>query len=315
MAGKSFYRGLRSGTFKEMDRFFHTPVGRAILETKFQDKPVFQVCLRDNYLNVYWRGCSVLRYEPDARENTFIIHRKYTEAKGTHIKTNEYIRLMPSEGDRDLVRDSNGWRFIENVIEPASRGGIPLIKEYAKGEKAGIHDYLLKKQPFLLDLELGFTRRRTDNEMKHGVREMVADRMDMARVVLNGGTPVLQLVEVKLDTNNCLRSNTEPRILDQMERYQDFITRQGRAIMASYRSVADIYLRLGFFKRMPPLAGLRAEVILKTFMEKGELDQKPYLLVLGKKDNLVGRMDHYKRLCEYFYKRGYPIPEFWSAGD
>ena len=105
MAGKSFYRGLRSGTFKEMDRFFHTPVGRAILETKFQDKPVFQVCLRDNYLNVYWRGCSVLRYEPDARENTFIIHRKYTEAKGTHIKTNEYIRLIPSEGDRDLV-----WR-------------------------------------------------------------------------------------------------------------------------------------------------------------------------------------------------------------
>jgi len=151
--------------------------------------------------------------------------------------------------------------------------------------------------------------------MKHGTREIVADRMDMARVVLNGGTPVLQLVEVKLDTNNCLRSNTEPRILDQMERYQDFITRQGRAIMASYRSVADIYLRLGFFRRMPPLAGLQAHTALKTFMEQGELDQKPYLLVLGKKNNLVGRMDHYKHLRDYFNQRGYPVPEFWSAGD
>ena len=100
-----------------------------------------------------------------------------------------------------------------------------------------------------------------------------------------------------------------------MARYQKFITEQGRAIIESYKTVADIYLRLGFFRRMPALAGLRADAVLKTFMEKGELDQRPYLLVLGKQSNLVGRVDHYKRLRDYFSKKEYPVPEFWRAGN
>lgn len=76
---KAFSRGLRNGSFDKVNRFFQSPVGRAIIDTQFEGQPAFQICLRDNYFNVYWRGCSVLKYSPIAPNNTFLIHPKYTE--------------------------------------------------------------------------------------------------------------------------------------------------------------------------------------------------------------------------------------------
>lgn len=200
-------------------------------------------------------------------------------------------------------------------MEPAGRGEIPIINEYAKGEKGGIFDYQHSEQPFLLDLEVAFARKRSAGELqgKAKSRENVADRIDMARLVLEGDTLVLKLVEVKLDNNKDLRSESEPRIMGQMSRYKQFIETQGDAILDAYKTVADTYQRLGICRQMPILNGLQADAVLKMFKEHGLLDPKPYLLILGSQESLLGKKDHWRCLCERFDAIGYPVPEIWGS--
>ena len=66
-----FKRGLNQEALDGLGEFLRTPVGENLVKSS-----KYQLCIRDNYVNFYKNGCSVLRYMP-LEKKKFFIHKKY----------------------------------------------------------------------------------------------------------------------------------------------------------------------------------------------------------------------------------------------
>lgn len=289
-----FRRGLDAEVEKAAKGFFTSGIGKEIVEAKHGGRPAFQVCIRDNYLNVYWRGCSVLRYEPLPEQ--FTIHLKYVKGSQSEGKNDHYIPLAFS--GNDLL--SGDWSFSREILEPACSGHIPCLAPYSDRqiEKRNLAAFIELEKPLLMDLEVAFARRNDRTEKK---RLFVADRIDMAELVIEGESPMLRLVEVKLAADPRLRSEGEPEIMKQMGYYREFLRTQMSKILDSYLTVAQNYKALGF-------THLDGE-LLKRFIERPDLHPEPHLLILGTREELRGRKScHWTTLLELFKNAEYPEP-------
>lgn len=287
---REFARGLDTNTEGIVKDFLHKKVGQEIAKNK-----EFQICIRDNYINIYHNGCSILKFAPNAREtNKYEIHKKYIDEKYSGNK-NEKLTLSDNG---DLIWNS-GKSYIENVLN----NPCDQLKKYVgeKNEKHYISSYLRENKPFLLDLEVAFTR--TNNRDKH-----VADRVDMA--IINEKME-LQLVEVKMDWNNALKSKDwssalkskdekKRKVIGQMERYKKFIDNEGKRIINSYKKIAKNYLNLELHNRFPKLGDKEAIDVLGEFADRGTLDESPHLLVIKTGRKFKGRdgKDHWNELLE-----------------
>ena len=315
---KEFSRGIKNEKSLELaKKFFSSGIGKDISEARFEGKKAFQICIRDGYFNIYWNGCSVLKYAPNAKQNMYMIHHKYTSED---MKTkNFYIPLDLNNEKSDFVL--NGWSFRKNVLEPAQKGDIPGFEKYIYAgiekngemtfkEKKYLCHYLstVKPEPMVLDLEVAFTRKRDNDTSDLNKRPFVADRMDFARLVLKSGRPTLQLVEAKLASDKRLRAKDAPKIMEQMERYKGFLVDEKDNIISSYKRVADNYIKLNLLD-WPEVN----QEHLKTFIDQAELDPQPYLLVLGTEGEMKGQKGfcHLNRLKDLFRNK-YPYPEMWS---
>jgi len=307
---KNFHRGLDEKSFEKIKEFFESKLGKEIKRARFDGQPAFNICIRDNYINIYWQGCSVLKYSPNARKRNFLIHYKYVYKKNYGDNDNTYRSLTP-EGD-DLVDEKTSWSFRDNIVIPASKGEIEAVKKYVIGEKEKLSCYLVTVPPFLVDLEIAFPR-KSEEKGKN-----VADRIDMARLVYKDGVPTLQLVEVKIDNDSRLRSTfnkkrieeNPPEIMTQMRYYQEFLNNEKHCIKASYKKIAKNYIDLGLTDQMSDLKGRKAEKVLTDFHNRGKIDPRPYILIIGKKSNMKGRVgNHLERLQKLFKKAKYPDPE------
>lgn len=291
---RCFRRGLDAEVEKAAKVFFSSNIGKKIIDASYRGRPSFQVCIRDNYLNVYWHGCSVLKYEPIPEQ--FSIHHKYVDASQSQGENEHYVALDFSGNDL-LFGD---WSFFKKIIEPAYGGNIPCLEKYcaSKGEKSKLSTYIDREKPLLMDLEIAFARQNNRSGKK---RFFVADRVDMAELVIEGNSPMLRLVEVKLATDPRLRSESEPEIMTQMGYYREFLRSQKPNILNSYMTIAQNYKVLG-------ITQLDGEM-LKRFIERPEIHPEPHLLVLGKREELRGRKScHWTTLLELFKKDGYPEP-------
>lgn len=291
---RGFKRGLDTEVEKAAKAFFSSGIGKNIVDAKYSERPAFQVCIRDNYLNVYWHGCSVLKYEPVPEQ--FSIHHSYVDVSQLQGKSEHYVTLDFSGNDLRF----GDWSFFKKIIEPAYGGNIPCLEKYCppKSEKSKLSNYIDCEKPLLMDLEVAFARQNNRPEKK---RSFVADRVDMAELIIEGNSPMLRLVEVKLATDPRLRSETKPEIMNQMGFYREFLRSQKPKILSSYISIAQNYKALG-------LTHLDGEM-LKRFIERPAIHPEPHLLVLGTRDDLRGRKScHWATLQELFKKDEYPVP-------
>jgi hypothetical protein len=314
---KLFRRGIRrQGAINKAIAFFETPVGRRIVEDK-----TLQICIRDNYLNVYKNGCSILKFKPMAIKHIYSIHKAYFEIP--YVKGAEYISL--EETNDDLVTKC-GKSFTDQILNMQSES----LKNYLNvtgekdDEKKCISDYLQQETPLLLDLEVGYSRKRDEDEMVGKVREFVADRIDMAVLDLNGGTPKLRMIEVKLESDTRIKSDDgtirpnedrKPEILDQLKKYSDFLSSQNKNIIESYLIVAKNYIDMGIAGRLWNVDKVSAERILNEFIynlqnnPSNAIDLSPHLLIIdtepGKKTDLKNK--HFNRLKELIGDK-YPQP-------
>ncbi len=320
MAKKNFKRGIEANKkdFRAAEDFFSSPLGRSIVEAEHEGSRAFQICIRDGYFNIYWRGCSVLKYQPNATKFKFSIHHKYLRANSSCQDVgskNPYIPLHYKD-DSDLVWGN--WSFNDTVLNGIQKGMIPGFEKYVSqsderpDEKSFLSQYIAEVRPLLLDLEVAFTRERKPEEMVEKSRQYVADRVDFARIVIKDGKPVLQLVEAKLANDPRLRSKNEntPKIMRQMDCYHAFIEREKSQIEDSYQRVAENYLALNLLD----WSSGNLEY-LKDFAKDPTLDPHPYLLVLGTAGQMQGRGNtcHCKRLKSLLKDKGYPTPEMWEG--
>ncbi len=322
---RDFKRGIdKKRALENAEVFFASPLGQKILSARHGERNPFHVCIRDNYFNIYWNGCSVLKFSPNASKNVYTIHHKYVH--GENGKADTYLSL---ESNGQVMIDDlstgtrNGWSFVKDIIDPAIEiGNIPLLEKYASKsdderpkEKALLKSYLEgEKRPFLLDLEIAFSR-------LNGESKPVADRIDMAEIVYDeNGTPVLKLVEVKAFDDPRLRANREDdlrshekKIMCQMNLYQQFIHDEELKIQRSYRTVAANMLKFGFDKFMNGLGSQSASEVLRDFLTRGVVDSKPHLLVLTDKKDRDEAGQQFQRLQKVIAEK-YPALRLIQVG-
>ena len=125
-----------------------------------------------------------------------------------------------------------------------------------RGEKECLASFLEQEKPCWLDLEIAFSRKKDADEIKN--RTIVADRIDLARIVMKNNVPTLQLVEVKLANDPRLRiRNGDPEIFNQMNRYKyEFIDKQKDQLLESYKKVAENMLDFGLIHNQIDLVKL-----------------------------------------------------------
>ena len=305
-----FWRGIDENAFELAKPFWESKFGQEIVNCDFNGNKQFQICIRNNYFNVYWRGCSVLKFNPMARKHIYTIHHKYIpiEQKNTYVDLNF--------DDDDLKSIENGWSFREKIIEPARKGNIPNVDKYAgneESEKTCLASYLDSKKPCWLDLEIAFSRIKEIDEIKK--RETVADRIDLAVIEIEGETPTLKFVEVKLASDSRLRAKEEPEIFRQMTRYKAFIDEQTKkegekaGLLKSYKTVAKNMLDLSFIHDDSEL--------VRSFINNGEIDTHPYLLIIGDLSTLKNGKhgDHWEKLGSWAERENYPQPLFHPKQD
>jgi hypothetical protein len=286
MAKSEFRRGLSSASIEKVDSFLKTDVGK-----HFKEEERFQICIRDEYINIYYHGCSILKYEP--KNNAYSIHAKYLG-----ISTeNTYIKL--THQGNDLVLDNISLNEIAKTPDK-------FLGKYIRGEKCHLSEYLSVISPLLLDLEVAFTRERPvvsgSNERKY-----VADRIDLA---VMSPDLILNLIEVKIDTDGRLRSEIDgmQKVLTQMGYYQDFINLEGPAIISSYKQIAQNYIDLDLSRKVGT-----TNAVLSEFIKYGSLASDPKLLIIETGKSRIGKnqINHWERLLAQFKLKKYLPPKTW----
>jgi len=309
MSKKIFNRGLDENTLPRIIAFLRQECHKQITENLGK----YQLCIRHNYINIYSNGCSLLKCNPNDPQKELLVHYKYlNDSKDNYDKKSPYV---PWDVNTKINFNWGKIKFYTDKAKEKSE-----IAKYLEAQKD-------KRRFLLLDLEVAFARNRDSDEIKEETkRELVADRIDMACIYLKNGNPILRLIEVKLTDDARLKSDQavkpyiKPKIIKQMQHYQKFIEIQRSNITNSYKKVAENYLELitqniireNYFSSID---GLNPKDILNKFRSNPQIDEKPYLLLLGENILTNGRngQNHWQKLLELF-KNKYPEPELWTKG-
>ena len=296
----TFSRGIQNGSkaYSLAKTFFSSPLGEQL-----RTNTNLNICVRKNYFNIYWNGCSVLRDSPLAKEHLYCIHHKYVVNYPPPEK-NPYVDLTPRYED-DLLCDLvyNDWSFSRNILGSDSNGQICTeVEKHIKGkaekaEKKHISQYIEQEKPCWIDLEIAFSRR---SQNKNGENIVVADRIDLAVIDdTDNGKPVLKFIEFKMAGDSRLKKQRDelPSVCEKMRIYRDdFLSDQRDAVLRSYKLIAQNMLDFGITTDHTAL--------FKKWIDEGSVDNSPYLIVLSAKDKLA--VHHCEKIYEWMKENGFP---------
>lgn len=294
-----FHRGLNPEALEDVQTFLETGIGKELI--RFDGgRPKFQMFIRKNYIDFYWKGCRVLGFHPNATKNKFIIHHKYTSVPKDGDKAN--IVLVEFDGGTDLIAEGVNWSFRDNIIKSQKS-----LEKYVKGsgrdkrgEKDLLWDFCEQSQFPIVDVEIAFSISGLYSEKKKEVYTG-AKRIDLVR--LNTDSGKLEFIEAKLDSDSRLRSTNDgdQEILRQMDYYAGFLKHRTCDIKKTYQLIATNICDLGLEKHlMTTSRGTKREKIhpgLPGIMTNCLIHPEPLLLVFSTDDNRKFEENgHLKRL-------------------
>lgn len=232
------------------------------------DRDIF-LAIRENYVNAYYRGCSLLRLSLEGDAIVGQIHYKYLLRPSM---SNEYVKFSNGK----LKLDDAGIKFLTTVSEVDSLDSLKrAATPYADPEKTGVHD-ILKANGNILDVEIAFGKDEADSG---------APRLDFAALQPSGdsGDDVkVVFFEAKHFKNHALRKSgsAEPGVVEQIATYRCKLCDNHDAIVESYSRVCCNLRSLhGVAERHP-----ERHAILES-IASGQLnldiDPNPVLIVFG----------------------------------
>ena len=257
-----FERGLDDEFVQELNNLYEDPES---YWRRFVDDPDLFLAIRDNYVNLYYRGNSLLRLEwkPDNKRIVGQTHYKYllkpsrkgseyVEIKGGNAQLPKKVAELFSTTVTDL-----------NALKRASR-------VYAGDEKTGVHQIVMQNA-LVLDLEIAFGGGRS------------APRIDLAALQVTAEGATLVFYEAKHFSNPALRSSGDPEVLAQVENYSKLLKEHGQLLQDRYSAVC---------RNLSDLGGVReATSSAHALREIGEghlqlrIDPEPRLIVFGFDDD------------------------------
>ena len=200
------------------------------------DSSLYIEIRKDNQVNVYFEGGSVARihYCSKHKKLQVFTHHKYLNLHATS-KKNEYIECSENI-DKPIEKDSE-ILICDKVIERvktccSQKHAINGIVDKEKWSEKFIQGSLIiKSLTFHLDSEFAYNDAASQN------------RIDLVRCD-NG---IITFVELKRigDGRMLHKTDESPEIIEQMNRYKDFINRYSAQLLAYYQQLYDVKVELG----------------------------------------------------------------------
>ena len=239
------------------------------------DSSLYIEIRKDNQVNVYFEGGSVARihYCSKHKKLQVFTHHKYLNLpapskKNAYIECSDIIET-PTEKDSEILMCD---KVIEQVKSCYSqKHAINGVVEKEKWSEKFIQGSLITKSlAFHLDSELAYNDATSKN------------RIDLIRCD-NGDITFVELKRIA-DGRMLHKTDESPEIVDQMNRYKDFINKYSVQLLSYYQKLYDVKAELGL-----PIPQARPSSI----------NSEPHLLIFDNwtKDT-TGRKIHRERLVD-----------------
>ncbi len=214
-----FKRGITNSS-----EFFNALNGCDYWQKMVKDPQLF-VGIRDESINVYYKGNSICRLSYDGGKKRIEAAIHYKFLLNPKIKpTDTYIKTCDGTFPVDVLKGKS----------ITSLSDIDLIKrassEYAGDEKSGVHSNILKEKN-ILDIEVSFSKEPIEPDDKK------TDRIDYLQLDKHDGKIWLVFFEAKHFTNAEIRARQSPKVLGQIKRYEATIKDHQDAILKSYIAI------------------------------------------------------------------------------
>ena len=239
------------------------------------DSSLYIEIRKDNQVNVYFEGGSVARihYCSKHKKLQVFTHHKYLNLPAPS-KRNAYIECS---GIIDEPKETNSEILVcDKVIERvktcySQKHAINGIVDKEKWSEKFIQGTLItQSSDFHLDSEFAYNDATDKN------------RIDLIRC----DKGVITFVELKriADGRMLHKTDESPEIVDQMNRYKDFITKYSVELLAYYQKLYDVKVELGL-----PVPQIRPSSI----------NPEPHLLIFDNwTKETTGRKIHRERLID-----------------
>ena len=260
----TFNRGLRPEFVDSLNTLYGEP--NNWWKPLVDDGETF-VGVRENSMNVYYRGASLLRLKPSGDGGVAAeVHYKYLlrphakDDDGSYVS--EYVGI--GNGGRIKTKELIGMISDEVNVDALKAAA----RNYADEEKTGVHQIAIQPENAVVDLEVAISSGR------------VARRIDIAALVDLGDSVALRFFEAKAFANSELRARRPaiPGVVDQIKAYAGLIEDHRDEIERSYRRVCENLCCL----EGVDVSGRRGALINKVVdSERLTVDTSPKLVVFG----------------------------------
>jgi hypothetical protein len=253
-----FVRGLHD----EMIRALNAAYDQGGWWRHMADDPELFLAVRDNTLNVYYRGNSLVLVSYEAGHLIGRTHYKYLLKPRSRLC---YIRS--TDGHLDWPDGLVGELLLQDL------GDIAVLKAaslpYAGEEKSGVH-HVLQSNPNIVDVEIAFGEEAAADDQAQALR------IDFAALQEGGTGSELVFFEAKHMFNSELRASgaAEPSVIHQIRNYERFLTQHQHELAVSYQQVCQ---------NLAGLRGRSAAEIIKRVADGAPLSVSttPRLVVFG----------------------------------
>lgn len=267
------------------------------------DKDIF-VAFRNEYLNAYYRGCSIAELRLVGGEVRASTHYKYL--------LKPVLKSPMVEARQGEFQFPAGWQRSDGAPFTSSLADLAAIKRtarpYAVGEKEFVGD-VIRSNDSVFDVEIALTReteqdsREADEEVPEATSKTSPDRIDIAALKVSGQGIELVFYEAKLFLNKQLRARgNTPEVIGQIERYEKLLGNYQAAIKDSCLKAAQNVLDLN---GLSPSRKVQAETLLEK-RDAFTINTQPVLIVGGfdsdQRDGEVWKI-HHKKLIDALGKR------------
>ncbi|HEY5569979.1 MAG TPA: hypothetical protein VIK42_00720 [Bacteroidales bacterium] len=218
------------------------------------DKELF-IAIRNDYINVYFKGQSLC---------------KLTFSRNGVIKGNTHKKyIVNNTTDNTYILSENGVIKADVPYPIMSLSQVNElkynVKRFVGNEKESSYNLVLSKEEEKIDVEITFSE--TNNLKRSSIDySIIKKEKDVVRLVF---------YEAKYYTNPELVSITRPRVLDQIKRYEVYISSQKDIITESYEQICKNMKSLGL-ATSDSIVSKIADGILKL-----EVDELPILIIFG----------------------------------
>ncbi len=194
------------------------------------DDPSLFIAIRDEYLNVYWKGNSLLRLWMQGNALAGAVHYKYLLRP--EAKTTPYLQI---EDGRFRLENPTDF-FLDDVTDIADLRRAADV--FAGEEKTGVHQIVMSN-PNIIDVEVAFGA----EDEQSGAQ--VAQRIDFAALRHGKVGAELAFFEAKTFANPEIRaSGRAVPVFGQLKRYRQFLDGAQADLTSSYRKVCGNLLSL-----------------------------------------------------------------------